>query len=288
MKTAVSSYSFLKAVRRGEMTEFDCIAKAAQMGFEGIEFSGLSPREGESRTEYARALRAEAERVGIPIVNYCTASDFLRTDDVRGTIEHLKSEADIAALLGAGLMRHDAAFGFREGERGWRGFDNVVGFLADCFREVTRYAAEKGVRTMVENHGQFVQESARVEKLINTVGDDNFGQLVDIGNFMCADESPEHAVGVCAPYAFHVHVKDFHFKSGSEPDPGEGWFSTRSGNRLRGAILGHGVVPVRQCLAVLAANGYDGWCSIEFEGLEDPIFALRVGLDNLRRYIESV
>ena len=283
MKTAVSSYSFYRV---SGMPQFDCIKKAKELGFDGIEFSGLSPREGESVTDYAKALVAEAKAVGIPIVNYCTGADFLKADSIEEEAERLFAEVDLAAILGVKTMRHDATFGFKDGTRGTRGFDTEVAKIADGCRKVTRYAASKGIKTMIENHGQLVQESTRVEKLIHTVADDNFGQLVDIGNFMCADEAPELAVGRNAPYAFHVHVKDFLYKSGNGPDPGEGWFKTRAQNYLRGAIVGHGVVPVVQCLKILKANGYDGYVSIEFEGMEEPINAIRIGLDNLKRYIE--
>ena len=40
----------------------------------------------------------------------------------------------------------------------------------------------------------------------------NYGWLVDMGNFLCADDLPVHAVPIAAPYAFHVHVKDFLYK----------------------------------------------------------------------------
>jgi len=107
--------------------------------------------------------------------------------------------------------------------------------------------------------------------------------LMDIGNFLCADEPPSLAVGRLAPYAFHVHAKDFHLKPGVAPDPGEGWFQSRGGAYLRGAIIGHGDVPVGPCLRILKKHGYEGAVSIEFEGLEDPILGLRIGLANLRR-----
>ena len=38
------------------------------------------------------------------------------------------------------------------------------------------------------------------------------GALVDIGNFMCADEDPWKSVAKMMPYAYHVHVKDFFLK----------------------------------------------------------------------------
>ena len=53
-----------------------------------------------------------------------------------------------------------------------------------------------------------------VEKLINAVAHPNFGALVDIGNFSCADEYNPASVGIMAPYAIHAHAKDFHIKSG--------------------------------------------------------------------------
>ena len=55
--------------------------------------------------------------------------------------------------------------GYPQESRGWKGFDTVLPRLAEGVRRITEYAAEKGVRTMVENHGRFVQDSDRVEKL---------------------------------------------------------------------------------------------------------------------------
>jgi len=130
-----------------------------------------------------------------------------------------------------------------------------------------------------------VQDSARVEKLINTVGHKNFGALIDIGNFMCADEDPAYAVGVLAPYANHVHAKDFHVKSGMSPNPGDGWFKSRGGNYLRGAIVGHGSIAVDQCIGILKAGGYDGYVSLEFEGLENPLVGTSLGLKYLKRFV---
>ena len=127
----------------------------------------------------------------------------------------------------------------------------MVERLAKGCRAVADYPAQKGIRTMTENHGFFSQDSLRVEKLINTVASDNFGQLVDMGNFLCADDDPVTAVGRCAPYAFYVHAKDFIVKSGQGVNPGQGFFLSRGGNFLRGTIVGHGDVPV-------AAQGMTG------------------------------
>jgi sugar phosphate isomerase/epimerase len=140
----------------------------------------------------------------------------------------------------------------------------------------------------VENHGFFCQDSDRVEKLYCAVGHPNFGLLADMGNFLCADEAPGNAFSRVAPYAFYAHAKDFHVKSVMLPDPGEGFFRSRSGNYLRGAIIGHGDVPVRHCLTALKKAGYDGYIAIEFEGIEEPVRGIAIGLANLRRYLKEI
>ena len=95
------------------------------------------------------------------------------------------------------------------------------------------------------------------------------------------------AIGRLARHIFHTHAKDFHIKSGDGFNPGEGWFMSRGGNFLRGAIIGHGDVPLLQALRALKRSGFNGVLSIEFEGMEDVKESLRIGLANLRRLVET-
>ena len=60
MKFSVSSYSFQRLLSNGTMTQMDCVAKAAEMGFDAIEFVGILPHDGSSREEYAAKLRKSA------------------------------------------------------------------------------------------------------------------------------------------------------------------------------------------------------------------------------------
>lgn len=289
MKIALSTYSLSGLMSRGEITQLGCIAKAREMGFDAIEFVDIIPHDGSAREEYAKKLREECERLSMPISNYTFAADLINGcgGDLDAEVERIRREIDLAVILGAKSVRHDAAWGFQDA-RGWRGFDTVLPRLVEGIRKVTEYAAERGVRTMVENHGQFAQDSDRVEKLVNAVAHENFGLLCDMGNFLCAGENPADAYGRVAPYAFYAHAKDFHIKSGMEPNPGEGFFRTRRGDYLRGAIIGHGNVPVKQCLSILKDAGYDGYVGIEFEGMEECEKGVRVGLANLRRYISEI
>lgn len=280
MKYAVSIYSFNQYISKGLITPAECVAKAKEMGFDAIEIVDFVL--GADPVKTAHELRSKADEVGIEISNLAVGADLLKD----GSAEKVCKMIDIAEILGCSFLRHDVAGG--NTEHNWQGYDSVLDLLADRCREITEYAAKKGIHTMTENHGCFSQDSRRVEKLINRVAHDNFGQLIDMGNFLCADEDPATAVGRNARYAFYVHAKDFIVKSGSATDPGAGFFTTRGGNFLRGTVIGHGDVPVINCLRALKRVGYDGYIAIEFEGMEDCIKGIEIGFDNLKKYVEAV
>lgn len=282
MKISVTSYSYGQYINEDKLGLMGIIDNAAEMGFEGIEFSEGGWSNNLDLTVAEKIKERCAER-GIEVVSYCVGANFLAAD-LDAEIERVKKQVDFAAAMGTKNMRHDVGYGF-SGRKYSIGYDDALPYLAKGALEVTKYAEQKGVGTMTENHGYFSQDAARVEKLINTVAHPNFGALVDIGNFMCADEDPVKSVGIMAPYAKHVHAKDFHWKSGMEQNPGEGWFQTRAMNYIRGAIIGQGEAKVYQSINILKKAGYDGYITVEFEGMEDNLKGIRIGKDNLARFI---
>lgn len=292
MKFSVSLYSFYSAIQSGEMTSEECILAAKELGFDAVEavdFVNFSGTQQEMEAQ-ARHLKEVADRCGLPFSSLAVAADFLNGSggNLEQEVQRVKSWVDIAALLGAPRMRHDITQGYARDSGKYQSYDSLLPTLAQATREVTEYAAAKGVGTMTENHGFFSQDSERVEKLYTAVGHPNFGLLCDMGNFLCADEDPAQAVARLAPYARYVHAKDFIVKPFYSEDPGEGAFRTRGGNFLRGTVIGHGNVPVKQCLHLLKAAGYDGTVAIEFEGMEHPLDAVRIGLANLKKYWSEV
>lgn len=292
MKFSVSLYSFFNALRTGAITPMECIAKAKELGFDAVEavdFVNFSCPIDEM-PDRAKEIKAEADKHGLAISSLAIGADFINGSDgdTQKEIERVKRYVDAAALLGSPKMRHDITQGYSK-ESGKRcSYESLIPMLAESVRTVADYAATKGVMTMTENHGFFSQDSDRVEKLYTAVNHPNFALLCDIGNFMCADENPALAVSRVAPYTKYVHAKDFVLKSYNDADPGEGAFKTRAGNYLRGTIVGHGNVPVKQCLYILKNAGYDDTIAIEFEGMEMPEDALRIGLANLKRYWSEV
>ena len=274
MKICVSSYSFSQYVSAGKLNQVTVLDQAKELGFDGIEYA----TDKKTIESHIPAIVEKSRDLDLPIVCYLTSADFVNRD-FEAEVARVCEEVDIAAALGTKLMRHDTTWAFPKGAT----FEDILPIIADGCRRVTEYAKTRGIRTMVENHGLLVQDSARVVALYRAIGSDNFSLLADMGNFMCADENSAVALGNVLPYAAHIHAKDFIFKSGDGENPGEGFFGTRPGNYLRGTIVGHGVVPVAQCLKLIKRAGYEGWLSLEFEGMEDCITGCRVGLANLRR-----
>ena len=284
MKTSVTSYSFGGYFSPDKLGYLGIIDKAKEFGFDGIEYVDGGYM---SEPDAAKKIKERAAEQGIDVVTLAVGANFLKTDKaaLNDEIARVCGLVNFAAEMGAKFMRHDVAGGFGDGRKHSRGYDDALPYLVEGCREVTKYAEQKGVKTMTENHGYFSQDAARVEKLINTVAHDNFGALVDLGNFMCADEDPSLSVSILAPYAFHVHAKDFHYKSGMDVNPGAGWFMTRAGNYLRGAIIGHGEAKIYQSVQTLKRAGYNGYVTVEFEGMEDNLKGIRLGLENLKRFI---
>jgi sugar phosphate isomerase/epimerase len=260
----------------------DVIKKTKELGYDEIEFTEFKPLDGKNAAEYAALLRQCCKDAGLGIAAYVVGADFMygSDGDPKAEAERIKGKVDIAVILGADKLRHDTTWGFKDRPGT---FKEAAELIAPHIRQVAEYAESKGIRTMSENHGQFVQESSRMIYLLEKVGHPNYGALIDMGNFLCADEDPISAVSQLAPYAFHAHAKDFLWKDGRLPFPGESWFSTRGGHHLRGTVVGHGIVPVAQCIQILKNNHYKGSLSLEFEGPEEVLFAIKAGREFLSK-----
>jgi len=282
MKSGVSTYSLVDKIASRQMSVLDVIQWIADQGGEHVEIVPAG-YDLENNMELVDAIHGKAEELKLDISNYAITANFVAGDEraCEAEIARVMKHVDIADRLGAKLMRHDVAFR-PVGEMTEAYFAADLDRMADACRRIADYAVQYGITTSVENHGHYVQASERVERLLRHVDRTNFRTTVDIANFMCVDEDPVEACKRNAPYASMVHVKDFYVRP-SGFDYGEGWGQSVGGNALRGAILGNGDVNVREILRIIKSSGYDGYLSLEFEGMEDSLTGTRVGLDNLKR-----
>ena len=284
MKIGVSSYSFRKHILATKCDYVEICDKAKEMGFDGIEFINLDNKDWgitDDAMKTAKEIKEHCAKIGLDVIAYTIGANFL-AEDKEAEVKRLFHEIDVAEALGAPVLRHDVCYALpAEHLYSWR---EAVKDMAPNIRRVTEYAKSKGIKTCTENHGFIFQAPERVEALIREVNSDNYGWLIDMGNFLCVDRDPVTAVETAARYAFHVHAKDFIFKSGEVGNPG-GFMQTAGGNFIRGTIIGHGVVPVKNAINILKKVGYEGYVSVEFEGLEECLAAIKAGGDYLRKLI---
>ena len=290
MKISVSSYSFAQYIRKGLMTELDCVAKAKELGIDTIDFTELRPCEKptlEQQLEQAKKIREKADELGMNIEAYFVGAHLYydTPEENEAEVKRVCAQLDVAKALGAKIMRHDVCYRLTKTGNG-KSFDLQLPTIAENCRKIADYGQKLGIKTCSENHGYIAQDSDRMERLFNAVNHDNYGLLVDFGNFACADEDHITAVSRVAPYAISAHAKDMHIYEGKVY--GDGLIGTRGGNTLRGAVIGQGNVPVKQCMRIMKRAGYDGYLCIEFEGKEDCIQAIKEGYATLSRYISEI
>ncbi|WP_285728120.1 sugar phosphate isomerase/epimerase family protein [Psychromicrobium xiongbiense] len=282
MKIGFSSYSFSGALADGRLDLPGVLSWVAERGGTHIEISeaGLPAP---LTVESAQALKAQADALELPILNYVVAANF-RQADPQAEVERLKGQLDIAHALGAQFFRHDVVeWAWRESSQAE--LEEVFAQIVPLVQQIADYAATLGITTSVENHGFFMNNSERISRLLYAVDRPNFKVTLDVGNFLCVDDSPYAAVARLAPQASVVHLKDFFIRT---EFPGEGWLTTLSGNYIQGSVTGSGDLDLRRILRTVAANGFDGNLSIEYEGAQDCLSACEQALANARRLLAEV
>lgn len=277
---SVSSYSFERWRREKGLDLREVVRAAADMGWDGIEFTTL-PAEGPTEAKLMAAeLRELCRQKGLAIVAYAVGADLQKGP---GEALKLREQVDVAATLGVPVMRHDLTWSLPP-DGDWA---RLAAQMAPLVREVSAYAFELGVRTCSENHGMVFQDPGRMETVMQEVGHPNYGWLVDVGNFMCTDCDPVSSVRRALPYLAHVHVKDFRHNN---PKAGPSWAGqpgvllTRGGMEICGCVPGDGDADVWNSLRAILASGYDGAYSLEYEGPGDVLSSVEEGLSRMRAF----
>lgn len=162
-------------------------------------------------------------------------------------IADAKRFIDLAALLGAPNIR---VFGNKiEGPK-----EEVVARVASGLRELGNYSGERGVTVIVESHGDFT-DSPTLSEILTRADSPHVGLLWDAHHtFVEGKEEPEFTVQKLGKYIRHTHLKD------SVPTP----------NGRHYVLTGRGDVPVKRQIEVLAASGYKGCYTFEWEKVWHP------------------
>ena len=284
MKKGISSYCLSPAMAKGASI-YDVIEFAKQIGCEHIEFVPFHTpfvleKEGKIDSAYIESVRRKCEDLSLEISTYSVNADLLILDKEAREREfnRVKLHIDAAEQLGLRVMRHDVA-SFRRpfSSNTPENFEKELPLMIDGIRYLYEYADKKGIATTLENHGFFCNGADRVIRMIQASDCPNLKMTLDVGNFLCVDEDPVASVKKCLPYAAIIHFKDFYVRK-KDRLPGQtemfncnngSWFETIAGKMLRGSILGQGDIDIPDVVRLIKNSGFDGYLSLEFEGMEE-------------------
>jgi L-ribulose-5-phosphate 3-epimerase len=286
MQLGVSSYSFKPLLTSGELSIEAMFDWLRMKGARHLEIATFSFAPGGSEAGYdlttdsvARCkLQSTAAATGVAISGICLGASFIG-DDRDAQVALVKRHVELTAELGAKFLRHDVVpWSLKPADP--LHIERELPKIIDACREVADFAAGLGVTTSVEDHGFFINGSARINQLIAAVDRPNFRFTLDVGNFECVDEDGLVATRAALPHASFVHIKDF-YKRRAEPGPG--WLTTLGGQFIRGSIFGYGDLPTEAIVREIKASGYDGFISLEYEANEPTLFGIEAGLNAFRR-----
>ncbi len=277
MKVGVSAYSYHGPWSRGEMSLRDIVFDVKRAGAEGVELLDYQFQQPEQGREEALAALREA---GLPCPIFSVGPNFAKPDGDERLLELRKVESGVeeARELGAEVVRVFAG-DLSEG----MDFDEAYEWIVEGLSAAADNARSKGVRLALENHGRLAGRSEQVRRILDDVrrrcGHDALGANPDTGNFLLVGQPSHEALGELAPFASMVHFKDF---ARAEPGHTGHAYESTEGGRYIGTAIGEGEVDLAACLGALRESGFDGWLSIEYEGVEDPRTAVPRSIRNAR------
>lgn len=238
---AITRYGYPPGV--GDFFRF--IDDAVRLGFNAIELE-VYGEDNLRAVEEARArLRDYVESRGLRVVNVAGIFPQLLSP-IDGVREHglelFRRSVELAVYFNAGLTQTDtftppiefigprpysSAIVFAERYRvrvpegfSWRGFWRM---LVDVMRSCSRIAAEHGLRFAIEPRvGETVSNSDAMLRLIDDVGMDNFGAVLDVGHLNAAKELIPLSIEKLGDRIFYVHASDNDGRDNYHWAPGRG------------------------------------------------------------------
>ncbi len=249
MKFSSLPVSLYPELSTGQRSLADWFRLAASLGLEGADVSvaHLTSR----NPAYLATLREQAAQASVQIAMLVTYADFTHPDAAERArqVNELRAWITAATHLGAAFIRVTAGQA-HPGVGRAAGIEWAVSGLLSSLEQ----AAVAGVTLCYENHtrgygwnyNDFSQPADRFLEIMARTAGSGLRLLYDTANTLGTGDDPLAVLAAVKERVSVVHVNDIRRAGYFEP-----------------CLLGTGVAPVQEIFAVLAANGFDGWISIE-------------------------
>ena len=240
------------------------VGTAVAAGYDAIDFRGYLgdvelPDSPAFRGEALRDLAARVRDAGLAVSCLGSGAKMTAPDAAARAreLDAMRRYADLCAPLGCRQVR---IFGGSAD-----GVADPVANAAETLVSAAEIAREAGIEFAVETHDSWT-DTAKLRAAFDAAGrPEGVSLLWDVHHpWSTSGEAPEDSVRHLAPFLRNTHWKD------SRPLAG-------GGRRL--CLPGAGDVPLRAAWDSLAAIGYDGWFTFEWEKrwhpeIEEPEIAI--------------
>ena len=252
---------FYSSVLKGQNSSWQIARSAAAHGVAGLELMNFSDELKTPDMKAAKEIGAFAKSLGLALPCFSCGVNF--AEDTKARVENVKRYADICSELEIPYLHHTLIMIWNSAATEGR-VTEMIDLAAECALEINDYAAQRGVKTLVEDQGYVVNGVTRYSEFMKKT-DGRIGVLLDFGNIMFMDEG---AVDFYAafPDVKHIHVKDFTVSDAPKKNNGH---KSISGKCLDYCGFGEGEVEMDTLAAMLKKNGYNGYYSSEFLPFEN-------------------
>jgi len=239
------------------------VAKIAGWGYDGVELAVRDPKL-VNAGELERVISSQnlvvpaigtGQAWGEERLSFTSDDPAVRAAAIDRIISHVPLAQQLDAIIILGLIRGITPDG--------QTHDQSMNYLVDAIQTCAEAASDSGVRFALEPMNRYetdlIHTAAQGLDLIERVGRDNFGLLLDTFHMNIEEPSIQDSIRTCGDRIFHFHVAD-----SNRWHPGAGHLDF-------GSIL-----------EVLETTGYDGFVSGEFMPLPDADSAAQKGIAHLR------
>lgn len=267
----VSTYSFWQFNGPKENAPIeDCIEKAAEMGFDGIEFLLVQMQSEEN--DYLQKLKRQAFHAGLDLMGFSTHQGFVYPEKEKRQAEVEKTihQIELAYMLGIPTMRlntgrwgtiesFDELMANKGIEPVLEGYTEEDGFkwVIDAIEQCIPTAEKCGVTIGLENHWGLGRTAEGVLRIVNAIDSPWLRVTADTGNFL---ERQYEQLEMLAPMTSLIQAKTY-FGGGK-------WYTLD--------------IDYHRVAEIFRKVNYRGYISIEFEGNEDPMTAVPKSLELIR------
>jgi sugar phosphate isomerase/epimerase len=234
------------------------VEEASRLGYQGLEIRGIEGELYLPAIEYftpgrlERTLARLAQK-NLEIMCLDTSVKFHIPDKWESFLREGLETIDLAHRMGVPFVRVQGD-AFPDPARR----DETMAAIVEGFRRLCAHANPLGVVNLIEVHGDFNRVEPLVEALEKT-GSSSLAIMWDIEHtHKVYGERWRDFYEPLKEYVKHVHIKDIRMND------------LAPNGKPRHCLMGEGDVPIRDIVATLAEDGYEGYLSLEWEKKWNP------------------